>query len=84
MSFESKLWNNKVREDFDNSRGIIYDIASGIGLTISSIYVPSLNLALFLWACGCIIDDIGWILLYGRTREILIKDIDNESQKSNN
>lgn len=64
MAFKTKLWNEKSRELYDNSHSIVSDLALVIGSVAGMIVVPSLNVALVTWASCCILDDIGWIIVY--------------------
>lgn len=73
MVFKTKLWNEKSRELYDNTYSIVADFALVFGACLSMIFSPSLKLALILYGCSCIIDDIGWILLWHKLKEKLIE-----------
>ena len=75
MAFKAKLWIEKEREIYDNNHSIIAGIVCIIGFTAALFFMPSLKLALFIWAICCIIDDIGWIIVYIKNKESL-KEID--------
>lgn len=75
MTFKAKLWIEKEREIYDNNHSIIAGIVCIIGFTAALFFMPSLKLALFIWAICCIIDDIGWIIVYIKNKESL-KQID--------
>ena len=71
MAFKAKLWLEKEREIYDNNNSIIGGIVCIIGFTLALFFMPSLKLALFIWAICCIIDDIGWIIVYMKNKNIL-------------
>lgn len=64
MAFKAKLWQEKEREIYDNNSSIVSGITCIIGFGTALFAMPSLKLALFLWGICCIIDDIGWIVVY--------------------
>ena len=35
--------------------------------------MPSLKTAILLWGVGCIFDDIGWIIVYNKTKRRIIE-----------
>ena len=74
MAFKVKLWIEKEREIYDNN-SIIGGIVCIIGFTAALLFMPSLKTALFILAICCIIDDIGWIIVYSKNKNTL-KDID--------
>ena len=74
MVFKSKLWVESQREIYDNNSSIVAGIVCIGGYLFALIALPPLEVALFLWALCCIIDDIGWIIVYKRNREVLIVD----------
>lgn len=71
MVFKSKLYNEKEREIYDNNSSIIGSIVSILGYTIALFAMPSLKLSLFLWGICCIIEDIGWGIVYKRNEKLL-------------
>lgn len=71
MAFKTKLWPEKEREIYDNNLSIVSGITCIIGFAIALIMMPSLNTALFIWGLCCIIDDLGWIIVYRKNQEIL-------------
>lgn len=71
MVFKSILYNEKGRERYDNNASIIGGIVSVIGYSLALLFMPSLKLSLFLWGLCCIIDDLGWIIVYNRNKELL-------------
>ena len=75
MTFKSKLWVEKEREIYDNNHSIVVGIVCIIGFSLALFFMPSLKAALVIWGLCCIIDDIGWILVYLKNKEIL-KNID--------
>ena len=82
MMFQSKLWNGKEREMYDNTSSIFRNGVAMIGFVIAILAMPSLNTAILLWGIGCVFDDIGWIIVYNRTREILIELGANEDDST--
>ena len=72
MAFKASLWVEKEREDFDNTSSIISNTIAMIGFMIATIAMPKLEVAVFLWGLGCIFDDIGWIIVYRKTRNCII------------
>lgn len=74
MAFKSKLFIEKLREDFDNSSTTISCIASIIGLSCSAFFMPSLPVAIAFWSLACVFDDIGWICVYTRNRQLITEN----------
>ena len=68
MMFQSKLWNGKQREMYDNTSSIFRNGVAMIGFAIAILDMPSLNTAILLWGIGCVFDDIGWIIVYNKTK----------------
>ena len=73
MAFKAKLWAEKEREIYDNNAQIVTGIVCIFGYLLAIIALPSLKLALFLWSICCIIDDIGWIIVYKINKKKLIE-----------
>jgi len=73
MAFKAKLWVEKEREIYDNNAQIVTGIVCIFGYLLAIIALPSLKLALFLWSICCIIDDIGWIIVYKINKKKLIE-----------
>lgn len=71
MAFKAKLWLEKEREIYDNNHSIIAGMVCVIGFSAALFFMPSLKLALVLWGLCCIIDDIGWILVYIKNKNEL-------------
>lgn len=71
MTFKAKLWLEKEREIYDNNHSIVAGMVCIIGFSAALFFMPSLKLALILWGACCIIDDIGWILVYIKNKETL-------------
>ena len=71
MAFKAKLWSDKDREVFDNNSSIVVGIVCVTGYFMALVALPSLKLSLFLWAICCVIDDIGWIIVYIKNIKIL-------------
>lgn len=71
MAFKAKMWVEKDREVYDNNLSIVGGIVCVVGYLFAIIALPSLKLSLFLWAICCIIDDIGWIVVYTKNKESL-------------
>ena len=73
MCFESKLWQQREREDFDNTNSVVRSIICCLGFGLAIVNMPCLKVAIFLWGCSCILDDIGWIIVYSRNRKLILK-----------
>lgn len=73
MAFKAKLWIETEREIYDNNAQIVTGIVCIFGYLLAIIALPSLKLALFLWSICCIIDDIGWIIVYKINKKKLIE-----------
>ena len=73
MAFKASLWIDKEREDFDNTSSIMSNTIATIGFMIATIATPSLRVAVFLWSCGCIFDDIGWVIVYNKCKKKLLE-----------
>ena len=71
MAFKAKLWPEKEREVYDNNLSIVSGITCIAGFGIALVAMPSTNTALFIWGLCCIIDDLGWIIVYYRNKKIL-------------
>jgi len=71
MAFKAKMWIEKDRETYDNNLSIVSGIVCIIGFGFALLLLPSLKLSLFLWGFGCIFDDIGWIIVYSKNKELL-------------
>lgn len=71
MAFKAKLWIEKEREIYDNNQSIIAGIVCIIGFSMALLFMPSLKLAIFIWALCCIIDDIGWCIVYLKNKNEL-------------
>ena len=80
MCFESKLWQNREREDFDNTNSIMRGIVNCCGFAIAILAMPPLKLAIFIWGISCIADDIGWIIIYNRNRQLILQNIEQERE----
>ena len=73
MMFQSKLWNGKEREMYDNTASIFRNGTAMLGFAIAMLAMPSLNTAILLWGIGCIFDDIGWIIVYNKAKKNIIE-----------
>lgn len=71
MAFKAKLWIERERETYDNNQSIIAGIVCIIGFSMALLFMPSLKLAIFIWALCCIIDDIGWCIVYIKNKNEL-------------
>ena len=71
MAFKAKLWIEKEREVYDNNADIVSGIVCVVGYLLALVALPSLKVSLFLWSICCIIDDIGWIIVYVKNKSIL-------------
>lgn len=71
MAFKARLWVEKDRELYDNNNTIVIGFVCIVGYALALLMLPSLKVALFLWAMCCIIDDFGWIVVYIKNKEKL-------------
>lgn len=71
MMFKSKLWNETGREIYDNNASIVSSIVCIVGYSFALFFMPSLEVSLFLWGVACIVDDIGWIIVYLKNKTLL-------------
>lgn len=71
MAFKAALWIEKDREIYDNNTSIVSGIVCIIGFAAALILMPTLKVALVLWSIGCIIDDVGWIVVYYKNKDSL-------------
>lgn len=71
MAFKAKLWIEKEREIYDNNLSIVSGIVCIAGFGAALTFLPSLKVSLFIWGAGCILDDIGWIIVYLKNRHEL-------------
>ena len=71
MAFKAKLWIEKDREVYDNNASIVGGMVCIVGYVTALLAMPSIKLSMFLWAICCIVDDIGWVIVYLRNKEIL-------------
>ena len=71
MYFRTRLWNERAREVYENNISVADGICSIIGFLFALLLLPSLKLSLFLWGTCCIIDDLGWIIVYIKNKEKL-------------
>ena len=71
MAFEAKLWIEKDREAYDNNTSIVSGIVCLVGYLFALVALPPLKLSLFLWSICCILDDIGWLIVYKKNKLIL-------------
>ena len=71
MVFKTKLWNEKKREEYDNNTSIISSITCVLGFLLALLFMPSLKFALILWSIACIIDDIGWMIVFVKNKTLL-------------
>jgi len=74
MTFKSKLFIEKDREDFDNGHSNVMAIASIIGFVCATLFMPSLQVAILFWSVACISDDIGWMSIYAKNKSKLTTD----------
>lgn len=75
MAFKAKLWIEKDREIYDNNLSIVTGIVCIIGYFFAIIITPSLTVSLVLWSLCCIIDDLGWIIVYYKNKNKLKETI---------
>lgn len=71
MYFKSRLWVEKEREKYDNNQAVVIEICCIVGFVIALIAMPPLSISVLLWGVCCILDDIGWIMIYIKNKQIL-------------
>lgn len=71
MAFRGKLWAEKEREIYDNNNAIVGGITCILGFGLSILFMPSIKTAIFIWACCCLLDNIGWGIVYWKNRHEL-------------
>lgn len=76
MMFQSKLWNGKEREMYDNTSSIFRNGVAMLGFALAIFWMPNLKLSIFLWGIGCIFDDFGWFVVYRKNRNRLLNSED--------
>lgn len=74
MAFKAKLWNEEKREIYDNNSSIISSITCIAGYSLALLFMPSLEVSLVLWAIACIVDDIGWMIVYKINKNKLVEE----------
>lgn len=78
MAFKSKLWNEHARERYDNNNSIVGGIVCLAGFSAALLFMPSLKISLILWGSTCLLDDVGWIIVYIKNKDKL-KETENEN-----
>ena len=73
MVFKSILWAERKREGYDNNKQVIVSITCIVGFTASIVYMPTLKFSTFMWGLCCIIDDIGWGIVYYKNRQKVLQ-----------
>ena len=71
MAFKATLWQEKEREIYDNNNSIVIGVTCITGFGLALLMMPSLRLAIFLWGLCCVVDDIGWIIVYNKNKKEL-------------
>ena len=68
----SKLWCNKGREIFDNNTKTNESFIKIVGYSIALFLVAlPIKVAISLWGIACLVDDIGWVIVYLKNKEII-------------
>lgn len=71
VSFKSKLFNYRDREDFDNDMELACSLSSLIGFGIASIISIPISSALILWGIAWV-GNLGWIMVYIKNKKMLV------------
>ena len=71
ISFKSKLFNNRSRENFDNDMDLACSLSSLIGFGIASIISIPISYALIFWGIAWL-SNLGWIIVYIKNKKMLI------------
>lgn len=74
MMFKARLWQEKSREEYDNTDSVVRSIIMIAGFAVATFFMPSLETAVLVWGCACVFDDIGWIVVYMKTRDIILEE----------
>lgn len=77
MTFRPKLWNE--REVYDNNNDVACGIYCIVGYACSLMFMPSLQVAMFVWGLTCALDNIGWLVVYHKNRD-KFREIENENK----
>jgi hypothetical protein len=80
MTFRPKLWNEHEREVYDNNNDVVCGIYCIVGYACSLMFMPSLQVAMFVWGLTCALDNIGWLVVYHKNRD-KFREIENETTK---
>ena len=72
MMFKTRLWQEKSREEYDNTDSVVRSIIMITGFAIATAFMPSLETAVLVWGCACVFDDVGWIVIYSRTKSEIL------------
>ena len=79
MTFRPKLWNEHEREVYDNNNDVVCGIYCIVGYACSLMFMPSLQVAMFVWGLTCALDNIGWLVVYHKNRD-KFREIENENK----
>lgn len=82
MMFKTKLWLEKSREEYDNTDSVVRSIIMILGFGIATFMMPSLNVAILIWGCACVFDDIGWVITYRKTKQLILEEKNNKKKEN--
>ena len=71
MYFKSRLWIEAEREKYDNNQSVVMELCCIIGFLIALLAMPPLHISVLLWGVCCILDDIGWIMVFLKNKPTL-------------
>lgn len=72
MMFKSRLWLEKSREEYDNTDSVVRSLIMILGFGVATFMMPSLKVAIAIWGTACIFDDVGWIVTYRKTKQVIL------------
>ena len=65
-------WLEKSREEYDNTDSVVRSLIMILGFGVATFMMPSLKTAITIWGTACIFDDVGWIVTYRKTKQVII------------
>ena len=65
-------WLEKSREEYDNTDSVVRSLIMILGFGVATFMMPSLKVAIAIWGTACIFDDVGWIVTYRKTKQVIL------------
>lgn len=72
-AFSNALWKGRKREDYKNEKDLWHGYAGILGLLIAATFTAPLRWSLVIWGITCILDDLGWIIIYLKNKNFLLQ-----------